>query len=377
LSSSGISVKELAAKIACTPTDIVKLLFMKGVILQINEEIDRSMVNMICEAKGVEVRDPKKSTKSVYPGDKIQNEHDIEFMAARAPIVTIMGHVDHGKTSFLDYVRKSKVAAGESGGITQITSSYSVEIKNEKTNNNVNTLCFLDTPGHEAFSAMRSRGVKVTDIVIIIIAADDGVKPQTLESIQHAKDVSVPVVVAISKIDKKEADQQKVMSQLAEVELLPEEWGGQTTVVGISSKNGQGIPDLLENILLLADIKDLIANPFRPAIGIVLEAFLDNSRGPIVTVIIKTGTIRVGDSIQAGNTYGRVRTLRNEMGIAIDKAFPSSFLTLLGLNSVPRAGQILEVFPSEIVARQRAESISTIERRKYNFTETSASIFRP
>ncbi len=280
------------------------------------------------------------------------DEDDLEFLEPRAPVVTIMGHVDHGKTSLLDYIRKTRVAAGEAGGITQAIGAYQVS---PLIGGNSTPITFLDTPGHEAFSAMRARGARVTDIAVIMVAADDGVRPQTLEAISHAQAAGVPMVVALNKIDKEGANPERVKQELSAAGLLPEEWGGTTPVVPISAKKGTGIDTLLETLLLLAEVGELSANPQRPARGTVVEAYMDKARGATATLLVQAGTLRLGDVVLCGPSYGRVRALLSDAGARVQEAGPSTPVQMLGLDCVPAAGDVFDVCADEDEARERAE----------------------
>ncbi|KAL4542287.1 hypothetical protein Ndes2526B_g09254 [Nannochloris sp. 'desiccata'] len=356
----GMSVADLAEMLAVPPVDIVKRLFMKGLALAVNSTLDQETVKAVGIEYGVDVldREEVKPEDQARKGRDFIEENDLEFLQHRPPVVTVMGHVDHGKTSLLDFVRKAKVAAGEAGGITQTIGAYTCEVEYMGEQRAVT---FLDTPGHEAFSAMRARGAKATDIVIIIVAADDGVRPQTLEAVSHAKAAGVPIVVAINKIDKEGANPERVKQELTEVELIPEEWGGKTPMVNISAKKGQGVDDLLETVLLVAELEDLQANPERAAVGTVLEASLDRKTGPITTLLVQNGTLKVGDSIVAGDSYGKVRSMRGNLG-DVSEAGPSIAVQVLGLNSVPQAGDVFEVLESEGRARAAAEAVEDARR---------------
>jgi translation initiation factor IF-2 len=317
--------------------------------------LDKEKVMMVAEAFEVEVLEEdavggldtlaKKTTE-------FTDEDDLEFLEPRAPVVTIMGHVDHGKTSLLDYIRKTRVAAGEAGGITQAIGAYQVS---PLIGGNSTPITFLDTPGHEAFSAMRARGARVTDIAVIMVAADDGVRPQTLEAISHAQAAGVPMVVALNKIDKEGANPERVKQELSAAGLLPEEWGGTTPVVPISAKKGTGIDTLLETLLLLAEVGELSANPQRPARGTVVEAYMDKARGATATLLVQAGTLRLGDVVLCGPSYGRVRALLSDAGARVQEAGPSTPVQMLGLDCVPAAGDVFDVCADEDEARERAE----------------------
>ncbi|PSC70224.1 translation initiation factor IF-chloroplastic [Micractinium conductrix] len=356
----GMTVQDLADMLALQPTEVVKLLFMRGIMVQMNSTLDPETVKAVGVAYGVDVLDKDEwkvedgARKSI---DYIDAE-DLEFLQARPPVVTVMGHVDHGKTSLLDFIRKTKVAAGEAGGITQAIGAYTCDVDYLGEDRQVT---FLDTPGHEAFSAMRARGAKVTDIAIIIVAADDGVRPQTIEAISHANAAGVPIVVAINKIDKEGANPERVKQELTEHGLLPEEWGGKTPMVPISAKKGQGVDSLLETVLLVAELEELQCNPARSARGTVLEASLDKKAGAVSSLLVQAGTLRVGDAVQAGSSYGKVRQMRSPQG-DVSEAGPSFAVQMLGLNNVPTAGDEFTVFESEADARSAAEAIEAARR---------------
>lgn len=355
----GISVQDLAAMLAVQPTEIVKFLFMKGIMVQMNSTLDPDTVKAVGQGYGVDVldRDESRPEDGAKKGEWI-DEEDLEHLVARPPVVTVMGHVDHGKTSLLDFIRKSKVAAGEAGGITQAIGAYTCDVDYMGEQKQVT---FLDTPGHEAFSAMRARGAKVTDIAIIIVAADDGVRPQTIEAISHANAAGVPIVVAINKIDKEGANPERVKQELTEHNLIPEEWGGKTPMVAISAKKGQGVDGLLETVLLVAELEELQANPARSARGTVLEASLDRKAGAVCSLLVQAGTLRIGDAVQAGSAYGRVKSMRNPQG-DVSEAGPSLAVQMLGLNNVPQAGDEFTVYETEADARVAAEAIEAARR---------------
>jgi len=351
----GMAMDELAERLAVSPTEIVKTLFMKGVMAQINQTLDRDAVKLVAEAYGTEVIDmdgpsiedmAKKTTEFL-------DDEDIDSLETRPPVVTIMGHVDHGKTSLLDFIRKTKVAAGEAGGITQRIGAYTVDVDVEGEGRQVT---FLDTPGHEAFSAMRARGARVTDIAVIIVAADDGVRPQTLEAVAHAKAAGVPIVVAINKVDKVGAEVERVKTELSsQADLLPEEWGGEVPMVAVSAKSGQGVEELLETISLLAEITDIYAQPNKAAAGTIIEAHLDRSRGPVATLLVQNGTLHIGDSVVAGASFGKVRAMSDAANRKLSEAGPSTAIEILGLNMVPTAGDEFNVVANESEARASAE----------------------
>ncbi|MCH7320977.1 translation initiation factor IF-2 [Solibacillus sp. MA9] len=348
-----LTVAELAKKLHREPSEIIKKLFMLGVMATINQELDKDAIELLCADYGVEVEEEIRIDKTdldTYFDDSIV-EVDENALEERPPVVTIMGHVDHGKTSLLDSIRKTKVTAGEAGGITQHIGAYQVSEGDKK-------ITFLDTPGHAAFTTMRARGASITDIAIIVVAADDGVMPQTVEAINHAKAADVPIIVAINKMDKPTANPDRVQQELTEHGLVPEAWGGETIFVPISALKGEGIDELLEMILLTAEVGELKANPTRTAIGTVIEAQLDKGRGAVATLLVQDGTLRVGDPIVVGHAYGRVRAMVNDLGRRIKSAGPSMPIEITGLNEVPQAGDRFVVFGDEKTARQVGESRS-------------------
>ena len=342
----GITVDELSQKIGQTPANVIKVLFMLGTMVTINSSLDDEQVALICMEYGLEC-------KKVVPVSEV-NFEDLEVvddpkdLEPRPPVITIMGHVDHGKTTLLDHIRKSRVAEGEFGGITQHIGAYQVSVKGKK-------ITFLDTPGHEAFTAMRARGAMITDIVIIVVAADDGVMPQTREAVDHALAAGVPIIVAVNKIDKPGADPQRIMTEVSELGLMPEEWGGDVPYVNISAKQGTGIDELLETVTVVAELAELKANPKRMAYGSVIEGRLDKGRGPVATLLIQNGTLRSGNPIVVGATYGRVRQLVDDRGREIKAAGPATPVEITGLNDVPEAGDKFMVFETEREARHVGE----------------------
>ncbi|KXZ43734.1 hypothetical protein GPECTOR_81g182 [Gonium pectorale] len=349
----GMSTDALAELLQVDESDIVRTLFMRGITLSMSQMLDKNTVKLVAAEFDVVVVDssPTLVTDAAKKRTEFISEEDVDDLAPRPPVVTVMGHVDHGKTSLLDYIRKKRVAAGEAGGITQAIGAYNTEVE---VDGELKTICFLDTPGHEAFSAMRARGAQVTDIAIIIVAADDGVRPQTREAVAHAQAAGVPIVVAINKVDKPGADVERVKQELLELNLVPEEWGGNTTMVPVSAKKGTGVPDLLTQLLWTAEERQLMSNPSRPARGTVIEAYLDKKRGPVATLLVQAGTLRPGDIIRAGASYGKVRALTNDLGQTMPSAGPSIAVQLTGLNSVPAAGEEFEVAPTEQAARLAA-----------------------
>ena len=343
-----ITVKDLSEKIGKPAAEIIKKLFMLGMMATINQEIDFDTCELIAADYGIEVEfKPTKSFEEVL-SDSADDTDAPETLETRPPVVTIMGHVDHGKTSLLDAIRNSSVTEGEAGGITQHIGAYTVQC-------NGRTITFIDTPGHEAFTSMRARGAQVTDIVILVVEADDGIMPQTVEAINHAKAANVPIVVAINKMDRPEADPDRVKQQLTEYELVSEEWGGDTIIVPVSAKTHMGLNSLLEMVLLQADVLELTANPNRLAKGTIIEAQLDKGRGPIATVLVQNGTLRRGDTIVAGTTYGRVRAMVDDRGRSVNEAGPSMPVEVLGFSEVPDAGDVLNVAEIDKLSRQVAE----------------------
>jgi translation initiation factor IF-2 len=356
-----ITVKELADLFGVNPADVIRELIKSGIFATINQLIDRDTAALVAGELGYEVAEPQAplggdGTEDGADGgtseaakEALFTEIDDADLVTRAPIVTVMGHVDHGKTSLLDAIRSTTVAAGERGGITQHIGASEVTKDGRR-------VVFLDTPGHEAFTAMRARGAKVTDIAIVVVAADDGVMPQTLEAISHAKAAKVPIVIALNKMDKPDANPDRVKTELTEAGVVVEEYGGETPLVPVSAKSRMGLDDLVEMVLLVADLQDLKANPKRSAIGTIVEARMDRSRGAVATALVQTGTLRVGDVIVVGETFGRVRALENELGKRISKAGPATAAVVLGLSDVPEAGDILRVVADEKEARTMVEA---------------------
>lgn len=346
LYKEGMTVKDLADSLGENPTVLVKKLFDLGALTNLNQAIDFSTAELLTELYDKELK--KEETRDIYNFEEYEILDKDEDLVNRPPVVTIMGHVDHGKTSLLDAIRETSVVSGEAGGITQHIGAYQVLV-------NGKLITFIDTPGHEAFTEMRARGASVTDIVIIIVSAEDGVKPQTLEAIDHAKAAKVPIIVAINKMDLPNANPDKVLTELSEAGLTPEEWGGDTLVNKISAKTKMGIDELLENILLIAEMEDLKANPNRYATGSVIEARLDKNIGSVVTALIQNGTLRLGDPVVVGTNYGKVRTLKNEHGENIAVAGPSTPVEITGLNDLPIAGDRFMAFETEKEARKVSE----------------------
>jgi translation initiation factor IF-2 len=357
-----ITVKELAELLAVNPADVIRELIKSGIFATINQLVDRDTASLVAGELGFEVAEvapavvasgqdgsPESNGSDAARKEELFTEDEAAELVARAPIVTVMGHVDHGKTSLLDAIRSTTVAAGERGGITQHIGASEVAKDGRR-------VVFLDTPGHEAFTAMRARGAKVTDIAVVVVAADDGVMPQTLEAISHARAAKVPIIIALNKIDKPDANPDRVKTELSEAGVIVEEYGGDTPLVQVSAKARLGLDDLLEMVLLVADLQELRANPKRPAIGTIVEARLDRGRGPVATALIQTGTLRVGDVIVVGETFGKVRALENDKGKRIPKAGPASAVLVLGLAEVPQAGDILRVVADEREARGLVEA---------------------
>lgn len=346
--TEGMNVADIAKKIHREPAEIIKKLFMMGVMVNQNQALDKDTIELLAVDYGMEPQE--KVQVDIADIDKFFEPEAVveENLTTRPPVVTIMGHVDHGKTTLLDTLRHSRVTSGEAGGITQHIGAYQLDIDGKP-------ITFLDTPGHAAFTSMRARGASITDITILVVAADDGVMPQTIEAINHAKAAKVPIIVAVNKIDKPGANPDHVKQELSEHELIPEEWGGDTIFVNISAKFNQNIDELLENILLIAEVEDLKADPTQKAIGTVIEARLDKGKGPVATLLIQQGTLHVGDPIVVGNTYGRVRVMTNDMGRRDKEAGPATPVEITGLNDVPQAGDRFVVFEDEKTARQAGE----------------------
>ncbi len=341
----GITVGDLAERTGRNASDIIKILFLLGKMVTINTSMDEESIQLVCLDLNIEATKEEESIDE----DSLEDleEDDERLLKERAPIVTIMGHVDHGKTTLLDTIRKSHVVTSEFGGITQHIGAYQVTVNNKK-------ITFLDTPGHEAFTAMRARGAKVTDITVIVVAADDGVMPQTKEAVDHAKAAACPIIVAINKIDKPNVNFERIMSEMADLGLMPEEWGGDTIFVKLSALTGEGVNKLLETIAVLSEVLNLKANPDRNASGTVIEAKLDKGRGPVTTLLIQNGTLKTGDTLVVGACFGRVRKMTDDRGREIKEALPSSPVEIIGLNDVPVAGDNFKVFSNEKKARDIA-----------------------
>jgi translation initiation factor IF-2 len=357
--TGSLSVHDLAEALVIPETDIIKTLFFKGIAANINQILDIPTAIMVAQEFEVEVTTAEAEAEAKKVTEMLDAE-DLDNLQRRPPVVTIMGHVDHGKTTLLDSIRKTKVAQGEAGGITQHIGAYHVDV--EHGDQQQQQVVFLDTPGHEAFTAMRARGARVTDIAVLVVAADDGVRPQTIEAISHAKAAEVPIVVAINKVDKEEAQPDRVKQELTEFGLVPEEWGGDTIMVPVSAIKGENLDTLLEMLLLVAEVEDLYANPDRLARGTVIEANLDKARGPVATLLIQNGTLRVGDVLVAGSVFGKVRAMIDDRGKRVDVATPSFAVEVLGLSDVPAAGDEFEVFAEEKEARSVASGRADQQR---------------
>ena len=340
--SEGITVKELSEKLDVKAALVMKKLMDRGIFVAINQTLDGKLATEVAREFGASTAQVSYEEEAMQAVETAEDPKDLQ---KRAPVVTIMGHVDHGKTSLLDAIREANVAAREAGGITQHIGAYQVEMNGRK-------IVFIDTPGHEAFTRMRARGAKVTDVVILVVAADDGVMPQTLEAIDHARAAKVPIIVAVNKIDKPEAQPERIKQQLADRGLLAEDWGGDTVMVPVSAKTHQNLDLLLEMILLVADMQDLKANPSRPAMGTVIEAQLDRGRGPVATVLVRNGTLRVGDFFICGSVFGKVRAMQNDRGMQVRAAEPSTPVEVLGLESLPEAGDDFQVVTDTAKAKQ-------------------------
>ena len=353
----GMTIAELAKALGVNSSELIKKLFTLGILATVNNKVDFDNAELLASEYDKKLQREQIIDESKFEEFEINdNEEDL---VKRPPVVTIMGHVDHGKTTLLDTIRKTQVVDTEAGGITQAISAYQVKVKD-------NVITFIDTPGHAAFTEMRARGANITDIVVIIVAADDGVMPQTKEAIDHAKAAGVPILVAVNKIDKPGANVERVMTELAEYGLTPDTWGGDTVFTSISAKNGTGIDELLDNILLVAEMEDYKANPSRYAIGSVVESRLDKQVGPVVTILVQNGTLRLGDPIVVGTAFGKVRTLKNDKGEEITSALPSQPVEITGLNETPAAGDKFMAFETEKQARSIGEARKTEENLKKN-----------
>lgn len=361
ITTENITVKNLSEKIGRPVTEIIKQLMILGVMANINSTIDYMTAELVCGELGVKLEQKLEKSYEEQMLEDVKIQDNEENMEKRPPVVAVMGHVDHGKTSLLDAIRKTNVVSGEAGGITQKIGAYQITWNNEK-------ITFIDTPGHAAFTAMRARGAKVTDIAVLVVAADDGIMPQTIEAISHIKAANVPMIVAINKIDKPEANIERVKQQLAENGVLPEEWGGDAILVPVSAKKGIGLDELLKMILLVAEVQDLKANPKQSAVGAVLEAELDKNKGPIATVLVQSGTLHVGDSIISGVSYGKVRAMYDENGKQVKTALPSTPVAVLGLDSVPTSGDKVFVVDEKLSKQVIQERISKAKEIRANST---------
>ncbi|MEM8641865.1 MAG: translation initiation factor IF-2 [Cyanobacteria bacterium P01_G01_bin.54] len=355
--TGSLSMRELSDLVKMPETEIIRRLFTKGIAINITQTLDLETCTKVIEELGILVDTPEQ--ESAATKTEMLDVADLEKLQNRPPVVTIMGHVDHGKTTLLDSIRKTKVAQGEAGGITQHIGAYHVDVEH---NDKLQQVVFLDTPGHEAFTAMRARGTKVTDIAILVVAADDGVQPQTKEAISHARAAEVPLIVAINKVDKPEAQPDRIRQELAEQGLVSEDWGGETIMVPVSAIQGDNLDTLLEMILLVAELEELSANPERPAKGTVIEAHLDKARGPVATLLVQNGTLRVGDSLVAGSSMGKIRAMIDDRGDRVEQATPSFAVEVLGMNDVPEAGDEFDVYPSEKDARAVADERASQRR---------------
>lgn len=357
----GITVKELAEKTGTSAAVLIGALMKNGILANINQFIDYDTAVIITTDLGVQLKRThgSASAEDIFKGnlEKLLEEDEEAILEKRPPVVCVMGHVDHGKTTLLDAIRNAHVVDSEAGGITQHIGAYQVLHKGRK-------ITFLDTPGHEAFTAMRARGARVTDVAILVVAADDGIMPQTIEAINHAKEANVPVVVAINKMDKPDANVNKIKAELVEHGLQSEDWGGQTIMVPISAKKREGIDDLLESVLLVADVMDLKANPKRPAVASVVESHLDTSLGPVATILVNTGTLKIGDNFIVGGTYGRVKLMKDPYKKNLESIGPSDTAQIAGLNAAVESGQILQVVDSEKAARQKAMQVHNMAKEE-------------
>jgi translation initiation factor IF-2 len=356
--TDNLTVRDLAERLNTPETDIIRNLFFKGIPVNITQTLDLETARSVAEELGVIVETPEEKSAATKDTEML-DASDLENLQPRPPVVTIMGHVDHGKTTLLDSIRKSTVASGEAGGITQHIGAYHVDVEH---NGKQQQIVFLDTPGHEAFTAMRARGTRVTDIAVLVVAADDGVQPQTKEAISHAKAAEVPLIVAINKVDKPESNPDRIKQELTEQGLVPEDWGGDTTMVHVSALKGDNLEELLEMILLVAEVEELSANPNRAAKGTVIEANLDRNRGPVATLLVQNGTLKVGDIIVAGSVLGRVRAMIDDTGKKVEAATPSFAVEILGLNEVPEAGDEFDVYQDEKEARAIADQRAIVQR---------------
>jgi translation initiation factor IF-2 len=367
-----LSVKQLAELIDQSPIDVIKQLMRHGIMATVNQIVDYQVASLVTTAAGIRTKVAEPEEAVAAPA-KTAAPADTANMVTRPPVVTVMGHVDHGKTTLLDTIRKTKVASREVGGITQHIGAYQVEYQGKK-------ITFLDTPGHEAFTAIRSRGAKCTDIAVLVVAANDGIMPQTVEAIDHAKAANVPIIVAINKMDLPDANPDRVKLQLSEHNLVIEEWGGDVIAVPVSARTGDGIDNLLENIQVVSEVADLKADPIKPASGVVVEAKLDRKRGPASTVLVQSGTLRVGDHIVAGTAWGRVKAIANERGQAIKEVAPGDPAEILGFSELPEAGDVLTVVPNErasrllVAQRQHSKTAQQAQARALTLDEVVKQI---
>jgi translation initiation factor IF-2 len=360
--TGNLTVQQLAEKLAVHETEVIKTLFLKGKMVTVTQALDLATIELVCQELGVAVVTHTVDTShSARKESEMLEAADLDNLHRRPPVVTVMGHVDHGKTTLLDAIRKTQVAQGEAGGITQHIGAYHVDVPHEGTTKRI---VFLDTPGHEAFTAMRARGAKVTDVAILVVAADDGVRPQTIEAIRHAQAAQVPIIVAINKIDKDGAQPDRVKTELMNYSLVAEEYGGDTIMVPVSALKGHNLDTLLEMIILVSEVTDLYANPDRPAKGTVIEAHLDRSRGPVATLLVQNGTLRVGDALVAGSVFAKVRAMIDDQGQRLEAAPPSSAVKVWGLTEVPTAGDEFEVYAEEKQARAIAQERTQQERSR-------------
>jgi len=356
-----ISVKEFAEKTGLNAAKIIGELMKNGILANINQQIDFDTAQIIAEDLGIKIKKirDEASIEDLMAGNlqELLKEDEKSDLVERPPVISIMGHVDHGKTKILDYIRKANVVDTESGGITQHIGAYQVEKNGKK-------ITFLDTPGHEAFTAMRARGAKATDIAILVVAADEGVKPQTIEAINHARDAEIPIIVAINKIDKENANPERVKAELAEHDLQPEDWGGKTIMAPVSAITGEGMDNLLDMILIVAEMEDLKANPNRAAVGTVIESHLDKNLGPVATVLINTGTLKIMDNVVIGESYGRIKVMKDHNGKNMKKADPSTPVLIAGLSEAPLSGDILQVVKDDKTARTQAQKIALLKKNE-------------
>ncbi len=362
VTTNEIPLKVLSEKLGITAAEITKRLFKEGIMVTVNGSIDYDTAALLAAGLGIELEyKPEKTAEEVLSELQEDTVEEIESLVPRAPVVTVMGHVDHGKTSLLDYIRKANVTAGEAGGITQHIGAYTVSV-------NGKGITFIDTPGHEAFTAMRARGAQVTDIVILVVAADDGVMPQTVEAINHAKAANVSIIVAVNKMDKAGANPDKIKTDLTNYGLTPEEWGGDTVICPISCKTGEGINNLLETLILTAEMKELLANPEREARGVVIEALLDKGQGPVATVLVQNGTLHTGDNLVTGTVTGKVRAMIDDKGKIVKEAGPSMAVNVLGLESVPNSGDTINAVSKELMKQVQAERADKLSAEKLKGT---------